>query len=165
MSAKEDLRIDEDALDREWLSQPELYLEYGEKLADAKEAEGNLKLAVERERAVAYLDISKNPVSYGLNEKPTKDAILATVSGLEEVQEVENDYNEAKKISSRLNSAVLAFEQRKSSLTKLTDLYLAGYYSEPKSKMRSTTTNTFKDNRKDRVSDKVGNGLNQKRKR
>ena len=150
---EKDLRIDEDALDIEFLDQPNLYFKYSKEQARAKAELEDAKTHCDIALANLSSDIRSYPDEYGV-VKVTKDS----------VEDVANralgDEEQVKKICDRkkheygaglidkyrrahsalrqtqhdydlVNAAVRAIEQRKSSLENLVKLMLGNYFSAP----------------------------------
>ena len=148
-----DLKIDEDALDIEFLEQPNLYFKYSREQAKAKARLEDLKTHCDIALANLLSDVRSEPDEYGV-AKVTKDS----------VEDVANrslgDEEQIKKICDRkkyehgaglidkyrrahsrlretqhefdlINAAVRAIEQRKSSLENLVKLMLGNYFSAP----------------------------------
>ena len=131
MNYDKDIRIDESALDIEWLDQPSLLMKYSRNAAqldlDCKRKKVELSLIE------AELDskIRENPSRYKL-EKVTEGAIKAIIQkdkGYQECQEelftMEYEVNVA-------NKAILAFTQRKEALENLVRLHGQQYFAGPR---------------------------------
>lgn len=123
---EDDLEIDPDNLDQEWLNQSSLFMKYAEKAAEAKKAmdEANEKTKVIRSMLI----------------KKCKDEFKKATA-----QEVEAHYREDKrhKLAKKnqietefeyniLNNVVFALHQRKMALENLTKLWIGQYYSDPR---------------------------------
>ncbi len=144
LNFKDDLEIDPDSLDIEWLEQPNLMMEYSEEQDKAVRERDNGKIALdmakdelEEAKARATLQIRENPDQFGL-DKVTDSTVAAGVALHSEVKaakekyyKVAEEYNELKEVANNYVSAVKAFEQRKSSLENLTKLLGMQYFSAP----------------------------------
>jgi len=128
-----DITIDPYRLDEEWVRQPELYHEYAEKVADARQAYDDAKNEVEVLRAELYRQVTAAPETFGLaktTEKALENAILAHPNYKKAV-EVQLD---AKHELAVLEAALSALDHRKKALEKLVELHVADYYSKPKAR-------------------------------
>lgn len=127
------LAIDVDRLDEEWQQQPVLYDRAQQGVVDAersfKEAEKDLRELKSRLR----IKILKDPEKYDLfpDKKPTEGDINAVfeqnehcVRATELKDTLEGYLNEARNF-------VRSVEMKKSSLTKLAELWIGNYYSTP----------------------------------
>lgn len=126
---KEDLKIDQYALDTEWLKQPLLYAKWGEMSVNAASEKDFLKERLEVVLAEIDADIRKYPENYG--NPSTERAIKSAITNSKKYQEANSKYLESCRVASLLSVAVTSFEHRKRALTKLTELYISKYYSEP----------------------------------
>lgn len=129
MSYENDLKIDEHRLEKEWLKQPALYMQYAEKaaLADskAKRAKENVE-TIKAERSAYY---RKKHSDEG--EKFTENSISVEVQTDTECIDAVSEYITAMEHAAVLSAAVKAFEHKKAALENLVRLTLAGYYSQP----------------------------------
>ena len=73
-----DLSIDLNALDTEWLEQPERFFTVAEQAADAKREVERTKLALDIAEAELDNDIRTNPAKYGI-AKITEGAISSAI--------------------------------------------------------------------------------------
>lgn len=122
------VEVDPNELDREWLEQPSLYFQYASFAADARK---------EWEVHKNYLELVKAEVDGRIREesekKPSEAAIDKMVVRSPEYQAQQARVNEARHKMDVVNAAVSALDHRKTALTKLVDLFLANYFSKPKS--------------------------------
>lgn len=124
------IEIDEFALDREWLRQPKLVMQYALKLADARKAAAEAKAAVDIAEAELELDIRNRPEEYDL-KKVTEAAIKATVLVSSVYQSAQRRYNRAKHLVDVLQGIMEALEHRKKALEGLVTLEGRNYFSKP----------------------------------
>ncbi len=165
LNFEKDLRIDEDALDIEFLNQPNLYFKYSREQAKAKAELERAKQSFEIARAELASDIRKNPDTYGL-VKATNDAVNETILSYlgdtrmsnepvqitqEKLLTIQHDYD-------LVNAALRAIEQRKSSLENLVKLMLGNYFSAP-----LEPRNLSDEVRKNRQAEEVDNKLAKKK--
>lgn len=133
MNYEKDIRIDEQALDIEWLDQAELAIRYGKYWNACKEeltrAEENVKLVT----AELILKINRNPEKYlGKDIKPTDAKIDAAVKSHPELIEAKEKWITA--LSAANNAEIIKNEisfTRKAALENLVNLYGQNYFAGP----------------------------------
>ena len=131
MDYEKDIKIDETALDIEWLEQPALFMKYARHLAEARRT-----LDEEKQE----LDIVKADLDKQIREKPEKFGILKITEGaIQSAITTEGTYNiaykkylAAKYESDMASNAVQAFNQRKEALENLVKLHGQSYFAGPK---------------------------------
>jgi len=131
LNYQEDLHIDEDALDLEWLGQPALMFQYTQAEADARREVDRLKEKLSVCKAELDHGIRSYPEQYKI-EKITENVVqnvIITEEGhkdlMEELIEAQHEYNS-------MRGAVQAVDQRKSSLENLVKLHGQQYFAGPK---------------------------------
>lgn len=129
------VEIDQDRLDKEWLQQPKLYLEYAEKLAEANDALSKRKSALEVVEAELSLDIRLNPFKYKFTKvKPNNDEVEATLKLQEPYKLALEKYNRAQYRVDILKAAVTALDHKKRALENLVVLHGQSYFASPRAK-------------------------------
>jgi len=153
-SYSEDQFVDIYNLHHEWRKQSMLYMKWGKRYARAiKEktlAEEELKLiraqnkrALEEKKAELDLDIRKEPVKYGFDKKPNEGAILAKIlldPGIKElesknavvVKEAVDEWAKCIENEEVMSTAKLAMSHKKAALEREAELWIAGYFSDPR---------------------------------
>lgn len=131
MNYEKDIRIDETALDVEWLEQPSLMLKYIKHSAQAEKELDEAKQTLDVVRAEVDSAIRKNPEGYGLS-KVTDASIASTLIIQEEYKIAFENFLEVKYEASMAKGAIKAFEQRKESLENLVKLHGQSYFAGPK---------------------------------
>jgi len=131
MNYEADIRIDETALDFEWIDQPVKMMQYGSHAAAMKNALDKAKEALDFTKAELDNEIRSDPEKFGL-EKVTDKAIEATILLQERYKKVSESYLNAKFESDVAFAAVKAFEQRKDALENLVRLHGQQYFAGPK---------------------------------
>lgn len=133
MDYEKDLSIDPDALDTEFLAQPGLYFKYARESAIAKDAYSRAKENLETVRAEMDAHIRQNPVKYGFSgeKKPTEGAITSAILQTEAYKDANETYMKVKYEADLIQAAVMAIDQKKSSLEHLSRLTIAGYCAMP----------------------------------
>jgi len=130
LNYEQDIEIDGEALDQEWLAQPSFCLKYGRHSAKMKkrleEAKQNLDIA----KAEADKSIRSNPEKYGI-EKVTETVVANAILKEDGYQEAYTAYLNSKYEAEMAQAAVNAFEHRKSALENLVRLYGQQYFSGP----------------------------------
>jgi hypothetical protein len=133
MNYEEDMKIDESALDVEWLNQSSLMIKYAKLCAKA-----HLDMDLEQEKLnlVKFdLDykIRLNPKDYGisLDVKITEAVILGTTLQQDEYQEANKQFLLRRYEYETIKGAVTAVEHRKTSLENLVKLFGQQYFAGP----------------------------------
>lgn len=139
-----DIRIEPDALDVEWLEQPDLMMSYSLACDEAGKERDAAKLLMDKAsenikevKALVLLEVRRNPQDYDI-DKVTESSASAAVEVNEKVSQAKIAYyeacerhNEAKHRFNNLYSAVKGFEQRKTSLENLVRMLGMNYFSSP----------------------------------
>lgn len=133
----DDVRIDVNALDAEWIRQGALYQKYAEEKAAANNKKRELK---------EELDVLKSRIDVGIRtgsikirddegkivEKLSEATISSGVTLNEEVRKKTKEYNFACYEYDVLDGVVESFSHKKKALEKLVDLFIFGFHGEPK---------------------------------
>jgi hypothetical protein len=127
---KEDLAIDQNALDIEWGRQPLLYAKWAEMAVEAAFQYDKAKERLDVARANLERKIRGNPAEYGI-DKITEGAIQSAISSDKDFQVQNENVLDAKRNKGMLDVAATSFDHRKKALENLTSLFLAKYYAEP----------------------------------
>lgn len=127
---EEDLYIDPDGLDVEWLSQAQIFMKWSEKSADARARVDRAKMKLDVVEAELGSDVRANPLKYGL-EKITESAIRAAILQSDEYDAAMQELISFRHESDILASAVRAFDQRKTALENLVRLQGQNYFAGP----------------------------------
>jgi len=131
MEYKEDLKINIEELEIEWLRQPGLYHQYAEKLAHAQrvmvKAHENVKIVT-----AELVEKAGKGGETLLGIKPTGANVESWYRQHEDHKEAKNELIDAQFEVNVLQGAVDAFVQRKKALEKLVDLWIGNYYASPK---------------------------------
>lgn len=129
LNYEEDLSIDHNALDVEFLLQPQLFMKYSEMAADAR---------LEVDRAKELLDVVRAECDQEIRENANREASKVTEAFINNQIVLHPRYREAAENLNILRhkleillSAVKAFDQRKSSLENLVKLYQGSYFAGP----------------------------------
>ena len=133
MEYEKDIQIDKHQLDTEWLRQPMLYQHYSELLADADAEKNEAQAYLDYLKAKLDADIRGNPPEFGLL-KATEGAIEAAIQMQDSYREAVKNLISCKKNLKILEGVVRAMDHRKNALEDLVQMWLRGYWSEPKIK-------------------------------
>ncbi len=127
---QEDVRIDAQSLDVEWLEQAERAFKWNKRLADAKRELDRVKTEVDIDMADFRMEVRRNPSKYGI-EKVSVDAIENCLTcdvtwkrGREELAEAQHEVD-------ILFAAVMAMNQRRDALENLVRLFGQNYFAGP----------------------------------
>lgn len=128
----EDLTIDPDALDVEWLRQPQLYFDYARQSAEAEDALKRAEQSMKVIRSELVLEAS-DPDSgvLGKGIKPTAPTVEAYYRNHPKHQAAKERFFKASFEAEMLRNAVFAFTQRKVALENMVRLHGSGYFSGP----------------------------------
>jgi hypothetical protein len=126
----QDLEIDQHKLDQEWLRQPTVFMAYSEAAVMAEDERDRCKRALEV--AVAEADQSIRKAALDAQEKVTEAVVAHRVTLHPSVDAAERSFLEANTKAKLLAAAPRAFDQRKKALEKLSELFIAGYFSAPR---------------------------------
>lgn len=132
-SYKDDIKIDRNNLEEEWVNQPKKFIEWAEKEIDAQWERDRAKEKLDLVRAELDSAIRKNPKLYGITaEKITEAAISNAIIQEKKFKEASETYLEKVREAKIMGVAREGFDQRKKALEKLTDLFLSQYWAEPR---------------------------------
>lgn len=158
------LAIDKHNLDQEWLGQPLLYMEYAEKLAEARRQYDNASSAANAVYAELSRKIRSDPDDYGFDTKPTEAAISAKIEGMGKFKKASRLKADAKYEVDLYQAAVIALEHRKRALTELVELHMSNYFSEPRAK-KSEFSDKVSDSLQDRMSKRTSGKFKKRKQR
>jgi len=122
---RDDLRIDPDALDVEWLNQAELFAKYSRMAAEAKKRAKKKAERVKVVRSELMIEAKK------LGEVKTDKQAEAYYRTHPDHQDAKEELFEAELEADILDGAVFAFHQRKVALENLAKLVVANYFASP----------------------------------
>lgn len=145
---KDDVFIDRDRLDEEWEDQPMRVIKWGRRLADAIEERDIHIKQTELLYAKIGGKIRANPSDFGLKDKPTEGAIAGKIIRDKEYREMVMEDIRLQKEVRYLEVTMRAFEHRKRALEKIQELFLTGYYAEPRAKRGSQSEQHNENERK-----------------
>jgi len=131
MDYEKDIRIDETALDVEWLDQPRLMMQYARHAADTKRDVDLVKEQLDLTRAELDKEIRSNPEDYDISGKITESVISNTIITQPEYKKTAKEYSDAKFEYDVAQAAVRAVDQRKTALENLVKLYGQQYFAGP----------------------------------
>jgi len=155
---RKDLEIDKYQLDDAWVNQPSMFCEWAEKAVEAYFERDKKKEQLDLTRAELDGEIRTDPAKFKI-EKITENAVSNAIITHNKYREANEKYLEAIKNAKILDIAREGFDHKKKSLEKLTDLFLSGYWSEPRIKAEAKEDFSAKE------TDKQRELLNTKRRR
>ncbi len=150
---EEDLHIDENALDLEWLTQPRLMLQYTNMQASAKRDVDREKEKLAVVKAELDKKIRSNPEKFGL-EKITENLIFNTITVHKKYKKAMTLFIDSTYELNMVKGAVESVEQRKTSLENLVKLHGQSYFAGPKVP-RDIGSEVLKDQKKKRSNESV----------
>jgi len=128
---EEDMRIDDQMLDVEWLEQPEKMFKYCKLAAEARRDLDAAKEKVDIVKADLDKQIRSTPAVFGI-EKITETAIQNVILTRTEYIKANNSFMQLKYEVDMASSAVRAMEQRKEALENLVRLHGQSYFAGPR---------------------------------
>jgi hypothetical protein len=131
LNFEQDIAIDPNSLDTEWLGQASLMLDYTKHLAECEKTVNTLKDAVKATKAEIGKDVRSDPKAYGI-EKLSNDSVEEAVLSDKEYKRVQRELVEAQYEADIAKGAVESFRQRKSALENLVQLFMSQYFAGPK---------------------------------
>ena len=131
MNYEEDIRIDETALDVEWLEQPRLMIKYARNSAEASRRVEIAKARLDLVRAELDRDIRTVPTKYEI-EKVVEAVVTNTILMQPKYQEKEAELIDARYEYEIARNAVYAINARKDALENLVKLHGMQYFAGPR---------------------------------
>jgi hypothetical protein len=126
-----DLIINENKLDEEWLRQPSMAMDYSAELAQAIYDRNRAKENLDVIEASLDRDARNDPPPAGLG-KPTETAIKSWIKLQDSYREALLAYHDCDlRVNLTQGGANAIQQQKKAALENLVKLHLAGYFSEP----------------------------------
>lgn len=122
--------IDQNRLDREWISQPGKARAAGVREADARHVHAQAKAKLDVVASRLALTIRKTPGAYELRDKPTADEVEAAVTLQPGFQAALKELNEAKYALDVASADTTAYVDRRKALEGLVELLGMDYQSE-----------------------------------
>jgi len=126
----EEINVDEHALDFELKRQSQLIMKYVKLQVTALTEKDRAKEKLEQVAAELDIKIRKDPSAYGL-DKVTETAIKNVIILSDEYKKQTEEYLDCKEDEGTFSGVLKALDHKKKSLEKLSDLWVAGYYSSP----------------------------------
>lgn len=148
-----DVNINSDELDIEWIKQPSLFMRYQEELVMREKIKTKAKENIEI--IEAELDKEIRSLMTENKVKVTESLIKAEITRNEKRKKAVDDCIEKTYNYNIINGAVKALDHKKKALEKLTELYIAGYFSEPKTNSSITEEKIY-----DNISKKIRKRIN-----
>ena len=130
LDSKRDAKIDEMALDVEWLEQSELMRRYTHQLADLRYEMEKAAKQVELTKSQVYADIRANPQDHGLT-KVTEAVLNSAVIQDDRYQAAVEESLRARRAHDRAAGDVRAISHRKAALENLVFLHGQSYFAGP----------------------------------
>lgn len=128
---EKDVKIDESALDIEWLQQSELTMKYCRIEAEARQKLDSAKLNLDIVKADLDKKIRNNPDKFDM-PKVTESAISNVINAHDDYKDAEKLVNQANYDLNMAQSAVRSIYVKKDALENLVRLYGQQYFAGPK---------------------------------
>lgn len=136
----EDIRIDEEMLDWEWIDQPNRMLKYCNVLAKTLRDLDLAKEDLDVVKAGLDKDIRSDPEKFGITGKITEALLDNTITLQADFIAANHKYIECKYEAEMAKSAVRAMDQRKDALENLVRLHGQSYFAGPRTPHDLTST-------------------------
>lgn len=162
MNYEEEIKINEDALDIEWLEQPSKMLMVTQHQAKCRLEMDLAAQDLDLVKADLDKDIRTNPQNYDL-AKITETVVQNTILSQEEYLEANQMYLNAKYEHEVAKGAVIAFEQRKNALENLVRLFGQNYFAGPSVPRNLKEEIEKKEKLKQQVNSNISKKLNKRR--
>lgn len=127
---KEDVKINPNRLEEEWIEQPSLYVYYAEAHADALHQRDLAKSRMDYTYSMMYSDVKKNWEKH-FDKQPTEAALKEFILKNTKYKKAERVLIDAAKNANILAGAKTAMDHRKRALENLVSLKISGFHSEP----------------------------------
>jgi len=127
---EQDVSIDEEALDIEWLEHPDLTIKYCQMEARARQQLDHAKENMVVVEAELYQKICNNPEAYDL-PKTTESAISGAMKMTDKYKQAKEKVNEAQYELNMAQAAVKAIYAKKDALENLVRLFGQQYFAGP----------------------------------
>lgn len=134
---KFDPSIDENQLEKEWVTQPEMFHDVALALAEAKDVYAKAKARIDVVKAEVDLEFQRDPEAFGFAKVTVALAKTVVDSDVRVVKTI-REAIDAKHEVDVLDAAVFAMDHRKKALESLVSLWLADYFSTPRADKAST---------------------------
>lgn len=128
-----DLSLDKDALDKELVEFSEMFMKWAERYAESIAERDERKSEIEIEKAKLDKEVRSKPEDFNL-AKITENAILNIIVENEKMILLNKELIECNKRVNILGSVKEAASHKRKMIEKLVELFLAGYWSDPKIK-------------------------------
>lgn len=130
MDYEKDVEIQHDALDVEWLGQPQLMRRYTKHAADKKAEMDRAKELVDFTKAELDKEIRLEPEKFGIT-KITESVVLNTILMCKIYKNVMEDYIECRYEHQVAQGVVTAIDHKKTALESLVKLHGQQYFAGP----------------------------------
>ena len=131
LNYEDDIRIDEEMLDVEWLEQPTLFLKYASHFANTQRDLDDVKQKLDILKAELDIEIRKNPTKFGI-EKITEGAIQSAILTNASYNALYEILLDTKYENDMAKNAVQAMNMRKDALENLVKLHAQSYFAGPR---------------------------------
>jgi hypothetical protein len=161
MNYENDIRIDETALDVEWLGQAELTYKYCRHVAEMEKLMDKSKEALDLTKAELDRDVRSRPEKYKLGDvKITEAVVTSTILQSDKYKEAYDNYLETKFEYGVAKGAEKAFQDRKKALENLVILHGQQYFAGPSMPRNLTSERTKKKAEDKQLNVKISRKIN-----
>lgn len=159
----DDMRIDENMLEVEWLEQPTLMFKYSKLAAEVRKRLDRCKDSLDLVKANLDTAIRSDPEQFNIS-KITEAVVTNTILQQDEYQEAQTELVDVKYELDLAMGAVYAINARKDALENLVKLYGMQYFAGPKDPHNVTEVRAMqKEKREKDAASKVGKALKKRK--
>jgi len=130
--AREDVLIDPENLEAEWIEQPSIVQYNNDLFAEIQEIKDSLNEKLDYFTAKLDLQIRENPEKYGFSGKITETAIKNKIVVNKKIRQLKQKLNKVEKSLNDVKGVKNSFEHRKKALENLVSMRITGVHAEPK---------------------------------
>ena len=148
MDYKEDLHIDKNNLDGEWLDQPKLVYKYGRELAQHEREVKKLNEDLKTLRSELINKATQEPTRYlGQGVKATGGSLEAYYRTHKKYKKLKKEVHDAELERDLVNVAYYAVQGRRAALDNLVRLHGQQYFSQPTGDVKTRALQKDRDKR------------------
>jgi hypothetical protein len=121
-----DVSIEHDALDLEWVRQPQIYMKWAEKAAIADDT------ARQKKENLEFVAAQRDKHYRSTLPKVTENLVMASIKGDPEYQKALQKYNDALYNADICKFVIRALDHKKTALENLVRMWIGSYFAGPR---------------------------------
>ena len=126
LNYERDVTIESDALDIEWVRQPQIYMKWADKAARAED------LARQAKENMEYIAARLDKMYRASLDKVTENIVTASIKGDQEYQKALQQYNDALYEADICKFVVKSLDHKKTALENLVRMWIGSYFAGPR---------------------------------